>query len=258
MKKEKFPIGDTSKMFGISANTLRYYEKMGILHSIRDENNNYRYYDLAGITTLHSVIFLRSLGLPIEKIQNYFIDSDVAALKEGIAQTKTELKDQITELQKKLRYLTYLSEEISNIEAHLSQICIKESPKWYIAALADELDIKNYISENIDTYNKFSCFTYATFIMKSGSLLNRSYDYSGYGVIFEPLAGNDIPNYPVIEPRKCVYCPFVGNEQEILDHYNIINDWIKERHLEVSGDVIERLIMSSAEKLFIEIWIPIK
>ena len=40
-----YKIGEVSKMFNISKEMLRYYEKKGVLHPKRIDENNYRVYD---------------------------------------------------------------------------------------------------------------------------------------------------------------------------------------------------------------------
>ena len=37
-----FKIGELSKLYHIGVDSIRYYEKVGILNPIRDEENNYR------------------------------------------------------------------------------------------------------------------------------------------------------------------------------------------------------------------------
>ena len=44
--KKTFRIGELSKLFGVSTDAIRYYEKVGILNPKRNAENNYRYYTL--------------------------------------------------------------------------------------------------------------------------------------------------------------------------------------------------------------------
>lgn len=39
-------IGEVNKIYGVSLDTLRYYDKIGLLKPIVDPNNSYRYYSL--------------------------------------------------------------------------------------------------------------------------------------------------------------------------------------------------------------------
>ena len=45
MKRKKvFNIGELSRLFNVSTDSIRYYEKIGILNPVRNEENNYSVY----------------------------------------------------------------------------------------------------------------------------------------------------------------------------------------------------------------------
>ena len=48
----QYKIGDISRLFNLSSEMIRYYEKMGIIDPIRDEKNGYRYYSIFDIYIL--------------------------------------------------------------------------------------------------------------------------------------------------------------------------------------------------------------
>ena len=52
--QEYFKIGEISKLYGIGADSLRYYEKIGILRPERSESG-YRHYSLQDIWKLNSM-----------------------------------------------------------------------------------------------------------------------------------------------------------------------------------------------------------
>ena len=43
-KKIAYSVGEMAEYFGISRDTLRLYDKMGILSPMKNENNGYRVY----------------------------------------------------------------------------------------------------------------------------------------------------------------------------------------------------------------------
>ena len=60
-----YKIGDLGRMFGLSNETLRYYEKKGILHSHRDEATNYRYYNVMDVYRLGIIRNVRNMGMSL-------------------------------------------------------------------------------------------------------------------------------------------------------------------------------------------------
>ena len=62
-------ISQISKTTGLSADTLRYYEKEGILSAKRRENG-YRYYDEKDITDLKYLVVMKYAGFSLAEIKN--------------------------------------------------------------------------------------------------------------------------------------------------------------------------------------------
>lgn len=72
---ELFKIRDISTKYDISARTLRYYEDMGLINSIRSDNYAYRMYNEEAIKRLEQVLILRKLNISIKDIQRIFNNS---------------------------------------------------------------------------------------------------------------------------------------------------------------------------------------
>lgn len=58
MENTKYKIGDVANLMGLSRDTLRHYEKRGILTSQRGDNG-YRYYTDQDISRLISILYQR-------------------------------------------------------------------------------------------------------------------------------------------------------------------------------------------------------
>ena len=61
-------IGQVSKAYDISPRMLRYYEQVGLIKSIRNEENSYRNYDEDMLTRIQQIIILRKLQIPVKQI----------------------------------------------------------------------------------------------------------------------------------------------------------------------------------------------
>lgn len=62
-------ISTVSKTFNISTRTLRYYEQLGLLTSVKKEDYAYRTYDGAALSRLQQILILRKLRIPLKEIQ---------------------------------------------------------------------------------------------------------------------------------------------------------------------------------------------
>ena len=57
---------------GVGRQNIRYYEKMGLLHPQRNEENNYRVYTADDIRRLKRIRLFRRLDMPLEDIRKMF------------------------------------------------------------------------------------------------------------------------------------------------------------------------------------------
>lgn len=62
-------IHELSKLSGINLETIRYYEKTGLLPEPQRGSNGYRYYDQASLSLLKFIKSCRSLGFSLEDIK---------------------------------------------------------------------------------------------------------------------------------------------------------------------------------------------
>ncbi|AJD27392.1 MerR family DNA-binding transcriptional regulator [Clostridium botulinum] len=62
-------IGQVSKLYGISLDTLRHYDHKGLLKPIVDKNNGYRYYSLKHLDILEMILVGKYMEIPLEQMQ---------------------------------------------------------------------------------------------------------------------------------------------------------------------------------------------
>jgi DNA-binding transcriptional MerR regulator len=87
-------IGEVAKQFDISNRTLRHWEEMGILESVRAENS-YRYYDENNLTRIKQIVLLRKLKMPIADIEQIFIADNLEIAIELLIKHLESLKHDV-------------------------------------------------------------------------------------------------------------------------------------------------------------------
>ena len=102
-----FTISEISKISGVSAHTLRYYDKANILKpKKRDENNGYRYYTSGQLGVLEIIVHLRSLEFPLEFIKEHLDKLDynytLGLIEKRISENKIEI-EKLMEIEKNLK-----------------------------------------------------------------------------------------------------------------------------------------------------------
>ena len=72
-----FRIGEVSKIYGISLDTLRHYDHLGILKTIVDENNRYRYYSVEHLDVLEMIILAKHTKTPLKSVSEVLASEDL-------------------------------------------------------------------------------------------------------------------------------------------------------------------------------------
>lgn len=94
--QSSFKIGELARLYGIGADTIRYYEEQGLLSPGRGENG-YRQYSLHDIWRMNVIRDLRGLGFSVERIraylQNHSVESTCTLLEEELHAIDGRLAD---------------------------------------------------------------------------------------------------------------------------------------------------------------------
>jgi DNA-binding transcriptional MerR regulator len=69
--KDKLTIQEAAEATGLSAHTLRYYERIGLIHPIEREENTRRLYTADDIGWIDFLTKLRATGMSIRDMQRY-------------------------------------------------------------------------------------------------------------------------------------------------------------------------------------------
>lgn len=108
----KFSIGQVSKLFEISKDTLRHYDKIGVLKPEVNETNGYRYYYEEDLEKLGLILETKYLGIPLSEIKKTI---DLMQYKNLIEKQEESIKKQIEELMIKEKHLQESRETLDKI-----------------------------------------------------------------------------------------------------------------------------------------------
>jgi DNA-binding transcriptional MerR regulator len=103
-------ISEVSEKYEISPDTLRYYEKIGLLPPVRRSKSGLRDYSESDLNWVDFIKCMRNAGLPIEQLTQYVQlfpqgDATVEARKKILQDQREQLAGRIAELQRTLELL---------------------------------------------------------------------------------------------------------------------------------------------------------
>lgn len=71
IQKDRLTIQEVAQATGLSAHTLRYYERVGLIHPIGREENTHRRYTPDDVGWIDFLTKLRATGMSIKDMQKY-------------------------------------------------------------------------------------------------------------------------------------------------------------------------------------------
>lgn len=271
--KTKVTVGEMAKIHNVSAQTLRYYDKIGLFKPLYvDKDNGYRYYGIDQFALLDAILFLRGLGLSIEDIKAYLKDRKLNKFLNVLELQKESISKEIKKLQLLEKNINIKLKNIKN-----KAIKAKE-PKAY----------KEYYKERYMLYVNLGKplskveFEYSlielsglikddeimlqgiiTLVMKREKIKQEKYNnWSFMALLFEnnPKVSGKVALLPEGE-YACI--TYYGSYEMGEEYFNNIMCWIEENNYEIAGDAlvlnIAEAAFSEKELEFItEIQVPIK
>ena len=119
-QKEKFTIQEVTQATGLSAHTLRYYERIGLIHPIEREENTRRRYTQDDIGWIDFLLKLRAIGMSIRDMQRYAGlqrqgDETLPERLEMLRSLRDRVEAHIDELNEHLKLIHYKIDIYQNI-----------------------------------------------------------------------------------------------------------------------------------------------
>lgn len=116
-------MAEVSAKFELSQDTLRYYERIGLIPLVNRNNNGIREYTEDNLRWVEFIKCMRSAGLPIEALIEYVNlfqqgDSTLSARKELLIEQREQLRLRMEEM---VQTMGRLDSKIENYEQSLHE-----------------------------------------------------------------------------------------------------------------------------------------
>lgn len=110
--RKNMTIKEVSEKYGLSQDTLRYYEKIGVIPPVTRTSGGIRNYTEQDIGWVENAVCMRSAGLPVEVIAEYcrlfsMGDSTIGARLELLTEQRKKLIEQKEQLETEISRLDY-------------------------------------------------------------------------------------------------------------------------------------------------------
>lgn len=268
-----YKIGKFANMLGVTTDTIRLYEKLGIIKAVKDENTNYRYFSDFDSKDLLWSRWYRSIGIPLPKVIKLMSNSKCSNILDEINGMENKIEKEIEEKNRLLEKLKAMCQEYSEMNAHIGNCSIENIPAIYRlkATITETLLPDNTISELMNHWlNKFPYTFISIFVPENELLWNgKNTDYYNWGIsvtVEEAKSlnlniDNEVEYYA---EKKCVSSVITQKSSTPfkIDSVAFMLDFIRQNNFNIDGDCIGKIIMR--EKVnddiiyYMSVHIPIK
>ena len=267
--KDYYKIGEISKIYGFSKDSLMYYEDLGILKPDRD-TNGYRMYSIQDLYRLNLIKELRTLGFSMKKIKEYLENRNLRTtegiLNEELILTETKIKELNSQRSNIINRLSAIAEskEITNFE--------NIELKYIEKRKAIELNANITRDEEFDfcvqrLQNEYEGRFDILGNNNIGSFFSEEALKKGLNNVFKSvfcLINDDEETYNItLEEGYYVTFTYKGDYIYNHEHLKKLEEYIKENNLEAVGGPLEIYKIDihetgNPEEFVTEIQIPVK
>ena len=111
--KQYLSIGEVAKTRGVNVQSLRYYEKLGILvPAYINPESGYRYYSLEQIMILDTIMLCVELGIPLKQLKNYVDENGQLEFEKLLNAGRRLAKDKIRKIEENLASIDHTLQHV--------------------------------------------------------------------------------------------------------------------------------------------------
>lgn len=211
-------IGKLAKLFGISEQTIRMYERYHIISTSRDPNNGYRRFDLNAFTDLIKARIFQGIGFSMKNVSFLMDNCDIKEAYALMECQKEKLHDEILELSAKSRALERMMQQIDEIlkKQGTCEVVLEEG--WYVQPILNQNDDIIFDARDTHLWNTFA------YIRQDVNLLHAGEEEKD-GICFACSEADvkrynlDLPNARYFPPQKYLKAYF------LIDAAHYTNYW---------------------------------
>jgi DNA-binding transcriptional MerR regulator len=128
-RQDTYAIGEISRMVNLSQRTIRYYEEIGLLHSVRRIENGKRVFTDGDVRRLKFINRLKVLGLSLaEMVELEKIYRRQRNNREILPKLLEILDERAEQVDERISQLVALKKEIRDYQQRLREKVLRETP----------------------------------------------------------------------------------------------------------------------------------
>ncbi len=251
--RAKYSIGDMSRICNISKKALRYYDKIGLITSKRQDYNNYRYYTEESLLAVPVIKYYKQMGFTLDEMRS-FIEGSVnvyKAIQNSFLSKIGELEKEQEEIRRKYVSVKDWYDLIFEAEMVIANNIREVSIKYVepaellfqdqpfddnIKAAVINIDFTNYVEERKNEITGPVILHFSSF---RDRVDNKSKRLKIMQKTLKPCAEDERVQFGGCMMASCYH---LGAHESLAETYRKIDAWIGKHGYMPAGDSYERYV----------------
>lgn len=265
-----YTISEFAKIIGVTTDTLRVYEKKGIIKPLKDDKNNYRYFDDLDCRNILISRWYRSLQVSLKNVEGLISHPNKLMLTNLIEKQRYSLEEEIEQKSNLLKKMNEINDELNQVDLLLNKCYIKTLPGFYRLKQTNKTDLLDnaYKESLIKEWMNWLPYTFYSIRINQEDLLKKrsiiDYDWGlaindGEMELFNLTISDNVDYTP---PNQYISSIFISRDEDILNSIQYMLKYIDNNNFKINGDSIGRIILvdedQEGKKTYLEINIPIE
>ena len=271
--QHKYLVNEIARFFNVTRDTIRYYDKLGIIKPNINKENKYRYYSREDLISFSYVFLLKKLGLHLKSIEALLNHSSLETSVSILNNRKKEIEDALNELNRTKDMIDDYGKYLVNVYGNMNEINIVNNIFILYQIINQDVHTFNMITKQLEglQLNKIPLFTFCfekeAFLSNQFNSVMDSRYYSKFAMSIK-VEEKDILNeeklheFLIFKSEKCLFTTIKFHTNKDYSAADRLRNYIKENNLIVDGMVLYRAISFRNNIIdnqdYYEVYIPLK
>ncbi len=268
----KYKIGTIARMLGVSIETVRNFERMGLIHPERNEQTDYRLFNAVDVNILRRArSYTGYHGVSMKQSTDLITGGSVGELADALGDSARQLNAQIQREMQLLMFTREKQHRLHRISAAENDYFIENSPAMYGFVYRHGVDFTDSpeVEQLFHAWNALRPFTEAS-VHYSLSDFDQVHYSLAHGLLIEEeyarfFGVTDNALVQFFPSRKCLFTfTSVPIEPEVTVETTFrfaFGRALAARGLTMTGDPYGRVVHTSKcsgeYRHYLEVWVPI-
>lgn len=259
---ESYTSSDVYKNLGLTRDTIRYYEKLGLLKLKRNEYSSYRIFDYEDIALLMAIDFFRKRGFTAIEIGAIMKLTQIDEYSFALDKKANELSEEIKKLQYTLTKLQKTKEFYNEFSNHINEFTVEYLPRYFVKetlfAFANFGEYEEKIIKSIDLKGDdiYSSMIRTVTFDENGFIASKMF-------LIDKEQGDIDGVY--LESGKCLHTVLYTDDHDELIMNKLLDackKWAKENDAEFRGllYIFIKFVVPNAKSsmFYYDVWLPLR